>query len=183
MPARALFDHGCRSLSMSRSGTAHLGDSQLAMELLSLVCFNLHAQQLTCHKQADNMQTCQNHRGKAKEHTGTEQYYRYMQSYSKHTTHTNSTFFFYYQASPLASLSARELQIQIHLAALSGCCKLERSILTLIRANEQHGHVLSKDPQTEEKNPFFAQPCSFPHENRCYVLYSDDYKRHLTYSL
>lgn len=84
---------------------------------------------------------------KQKGHNGTEQHYRYMQSYSKHTTHTNSIFF-HYQVSPLAIRSEGELQIQIHLAALSGCCKLELTILTLIRANEQHSHVLSKDPQT-----------------------------------
>jgi len=55
-------------------------------------------------------------------------------------------FFSHNQASPRAARSARELQIQSNLAALSDWWKLEQSILTLIRENEQHGHVLSWHP-------------------------------------
>lgn len=94
------------------------------------------------------MQTCQNHTGKAKEHTGTEQHYRYMQSYSKHTAHTYFHFFLHYQDSRPVKPNAGELQILIRLAALNVYYKLLLSILTLIRANEQHSHVLSKEPQT-----------------------------------
>lgn len=72
MPARALLDHGCQTKShCSCPGvdqhTYVTSHPWLAMELSSLVCLHLHAQQSTCHKQADNMQTCQNHRSKAKD--------------------------------------------------------------------------------------------------------------------
>ena len=147
---------------MSRGGTAHLSDSPACngavIPCLFAFCM---LPQSTCHKQADDMQTCQKpqkqstHTHKKKENTlvlssTTTGICNHIQS----TQPTLIPFFFlpppvHHQASPLATRSAGELQIQLHLAALSGCCKkLEPSILTLIRANEQRGHVLSKDPQT-----------------------------------
>lgn len=69
---------------------------------------------------------------------------RPMQPYSKQKTHTPFFFFFFHCQARVAG----ELQIHIHSAALGGCYKLFVSVLTLIGANEQHSHVLSKAPQT-----------------------------------
>lgn len=149
MPARTLFNHGIIAL-FQRWSSARKWPSARSLQwscypLFVCICMlnNWHVtnRQTIC-KHAKTTEAQQ------KEHTDTEQHRQYMQSHSKHTSHTNSIFFCRYQGSPLATRSAGELQIQIHLAALSGCCKLELSILTLTRANEQHSHVLSKESQT-----------------------------------
>lgn len=153
MPARALFDHGIQtkgSLPLSRDGTAHLSDFPLPACnravipcLSAFACSTINLSQTG--RQYANMPKPQKH---SKKNTlilsSTTGICNHIQS----TQPTLIPFFFHYQASPLAIPSAGELQIQIHLAALSGCCKLELSILTLIRPNEQHSHVLSKAPQT-----------------------------------
>lgn len=171
---------------MSRGGTAHLSDSPLpglqwsCHPLFVCICM-LHNRHVT------NRQTiCKHakyHRSKAqkKEHTGTEQHhYRYMRSYSKHTAHTNAISFLFFRSSSSEPTSNTECRRTADSNSFSCSLwllqKLEPSILTLIRANEQHGHVLSKDPQTgaNSHSSLSFAVFFFPQENRCYALYSDD---------
>lgn len=76
---------------------------------------------------------------------------------SRQPTLISFSFFSYHCQEKVAG----ELQIHIHSAALGGCCKLLVSVLTLIGANEQHSHVLSKDPQTGGGYRFFTQILQF----------------------
>lgn len=138
----------------------------LAMELSSpclssFACLTIHMSHTGRQKK---MQTCQNHRGKAKrKHTGAERRYQADAAIFKaDDPHSSLFFLFFFHCQARV---AGELQIHIRSAALGGCYKLFVSVLTLIGANEQHSHVLSKDPQTGsgEKggDQFFTQLLQF----------------------
>lgn len=151
------------------------------MELSFPVCLHLHAQQLTCHRQADLCKHAKTTEAKQKNTlvpSSTTGICNYIQS----TRHTLIPFFFHYRAGPLAKNSAGELQIQIHLAALSGCCKLEPSILTLIRVNESH--VLSKHPQTGGNIHYSHSVAVFQRTDAMYsIVMTTNYIRRIPYHL
>lgn len=154
MPARALFDHGCQTkvhcLSPGVKRHIKVTPPLLACNgavfpcLSAFACSTIHMSHTG--RQYANMPKPQRRSKRTHWYWAVLPVYAIIfKAHNPHYFH----FFFHYQASPLATQSAGELQIQIHLAALSGCSKLLLSILTLIGANEQHSHVLSKDPQTE----------------------------------
>lgn len=158
------------------------------MELSSLVCLHLHAPQSTCHKQADDMQTCQKPQKQSTKKKKRENTLVLSSTTTGICNHIQSTqptlipVFFFFRSSSSEPTSNAECRRTADSNSFSRSrWLLQKTWAECFDFNKSKWATrpcFIKGSSDRGKYPFFSSALQFvcfffPHENRCYALYSD----------